>query len=536
MADRRSDLDALRSFAMALGIVVHASLAFYQAPWPVHDTRPSGLLPLLFLAIHGFRMPLFFLLSGYFTMLVYRRRGLGSLLRQRFARIAVPLMLAMATIGPLDGAVQRHAFRSYRPEPAIAEMLAGDADAVRRRFAAGADAEDRDAVFRRRMLSWAACSNHAPVVAAVIDAGADVNARGGLGDTTLHEAVAYGRDEAVAVLLGRGADPRIANRSGRTPLALTCLSPELIAAYLPLLGLPPLEPDEIARGRERIRAMLGDDAMTVGGPVDRVVLAYWRWLGSDRFRLRFGDRPFHLVDTNVFDHLWFLWFLCWLVAAFAVLALVNLLPTGRHRWWFVPLSLVPLVFMGQSMSGFFGPDTSLGLLPMPHLLLFYGCFFFLGAATFAAEGLETRLGARWPLLLPAAAVLFVAGLSTIGLRPVAVVLQPAYAWSLSVGLIGVFHRVFPHPSARIAWLADAAYWMYLAHVPLVLAGQVAVRDWPLPGELKFLLILVVVTAVLLVTYRWCVRPTFIGRILNGPRGRAAADSLPTARDRIHGPA
>jgi hypothetical protein len=59
--------------------------------------------------------------------------------------------------------------------------------------------------------------------------------------------------------------------------------------------------------------------------------------------------------------------------------------------------------------------------------------------------------------------------------------------------------------------------MYLAHVPLVLAAQLAVREWPLPGGIKFLLILVVVTAVLLVTYAWCVRPTIIGRILNGPR-------------------
>jgi len=53
MTERRSDLDALRSFAMALGIVVHATLSFYQAPWPVHDTRPSGLLSLAFLAIHA---------------------------------------------------------------------------------------------------------------------------------------------------------------------------------------------------------------------------------------------------------------------------------------------------------------------------------------------------------------------------------------------------------------------------------------------------------------------------------------------------
>jgi peptidoglycan/LPS O-acetylase OafA/YrhL len=517
MTERRSDLDALRSFAMALGIVVHASLSFSQAPWPVHDTRPSGLLPLVFLAVHGFRMPLFFLLSGYFTMLVYRRRGLGSLLKQRFARIAVPLALAMATIGPLDGALQRHAVRSIQPEPAIAEIIAGDADAVRRRFAAGADAEGRDSVFRRRMLLWAACTNHAEVVSAVVDAGADVNHRGELGDTAIHTAVSFGRDEAVAKLLERGADSRIANRSGRTPLAMTLLSPELAAEYTPLFGLPPLDADEIARGRGRIEKLLGDGEMTIAGPLDHAVLAYWRFLGSDRFRLRFGGKPFHLIDTNIFDHLWFLWFLCWLVAAFAALARTNLLPTGRHRFWLVPLSLVPQLFMGQSMSGAFGPDTSLGLLPQPHLLVYYGCFYFFGAATFAAEGMETRLGARWPLLLPAAAALYVVGLATIGVRPAAAVVQPAYAWAMSLGLIGLFHRFFPHPSARVAWLADAAYWMYLAHVPLVLAAQLAVREWPLPGGVKFLLILTAVTAVLLVSYAWCVRPTIIGRILNGPR-------------------
>ncbi len=517
MSERRNDLDALRSFAMTLGIAVHASLAFFLAPWPVHDSRPSGVLPLLLFAIHGFRMPLFFLLSGYFTMLVYQRRGLGSLLQQRFARIAVPLALAMATIGPLDALLKGYAIRSFRPDPVIAEMFAGDVAAVRGRFAAGDDPEGRDAVLRRRMLAWAADSNHAAVVAAVVDAGADVNARGPLGDTTLHEAVVFGRDEAVEVLLARGADPRIANRSGRTPLAMTLLSPELAAEYAPLLGLPPLAADDIARGRRRIREMLADVPMTTGGPLDRAVLAYWRFLGSDRFRIRLGAEPFNLWDTNIFDHLWFLWFLCWLVAAFAVLARVNLLPTGRHRWWLVPLSVVPQLFMGQSMSGFFGPDTTFGLLPQPHLLVFYGCFYFFGAATFASEGMQTRLGVRWPLLLPAAALLFAAGVATIGLRPAAAVLQPGYAWAMSLGLIGLFHRLFSRPSARIAWLADAAYWMYLAHVPLVIAAQLAVREWPLPGDVKFLLILAAVTAVLLVSYAWCVRPTIIGRILNGPR-------------------
>ena len=88
---------------------------------------------------------------------------------------------------------------------------------------------------------------------------------------------------------------------------------------------------------------------------------------------------------------------------------------------------------------------------------------------------------------------------------------------MSLALIGLCRRFFSHPSARVAWFADASCRMCLTHVPLVLAAQLAVRDWPLPGGIKFLSILVVVTAVLLVTYTWCIRSTIIGRILNGRR-------------------
>ena len=517
MPERRNDLDALRSFAMVLGIVVHASMAFFPLPWVVHDTRPSGILAVVFAAIHGFRMPLFFILSGYFTMLVHRRRGLGSLLRQRLARIAVPLIAALATIVPLDRAIERHAFRVARLEPGIAEILAGRADAVRPRLRAGETPANRDPIYRRTLLSWAVCSNDAATVDALLDAGADANARNSLGDTPLHEAAALGRDQSVAALLRRGGDPDAANRSGRTPRAMLIPSAELIAYLAPMIGLPVMEAADLARGRARASELLGDGPATVAGPFDEAVLDYWRFLASDRFRLRLGTTEFHAVDTNVFDHLWFLWFLCWLVAAFALLAVAGLLPSGRHRWWCIPLSCLPQAFMGQFMSGFSGPDTSFGLVPLPHLLLYYACFFFFGAATFAAEGIDTHLGRRWPMLLPLAAGLFAADIATIGLRPAAILVQTAFAWTTSLGLIGLFHRLVPRPSTPAAWLADAAYWMYLVHVPLVLTAQLAIRDWPLAGDLKFLLILAAVTVVLLVSYRWVVRPTILGRILNGPR-------------------
>ena len=97
---RRYDLDALRAVAMLLGIVLHAGLSFTLFPWPVQDTQQSGFFWLLFAATHGFRMPVFFVLSGFFTAMLWRGRGLKSLLSHRFRRVLLPLLLGLVTIVP----------------------------------------------------------------------------------------------------------------------------------------------------------------------------------------------------------------------------------------------------------------------------------------------------------------------------------------------------------------------------------------------------------------------------------------------------
>ena len=520
MTQRRTDLDALRGFAMLLGIALHASLAFFAFPWPVHDTRRSDLLPLFFAAVHGFRMPLFFLLSGSFTMLVYRRRGLESLLRQRIARIALPLVIAVATIVPLDSALKGFAERAIPPEPAVAEILSGDEAAVRRRLAMPGAVERRDAFYGRTPLAWATLHGDPAIVAAVLDAGGDVNERDGSGNTALHAVAYFGHAAAGRLLVERGADPRARNVVGRMPAAVMNLPADVAVEMAPLVGLGRLWVDDILEGRERLRTVLpaGQTAEgTEGGLLDRLTLAWSRMTSSDRLRVRFGSCSVHLLQTNVFDHLWFLWFLCWLVAIFAVLAVTGLLPSGRRRWWLVAASCLPQAVMGMTLAGSFGPDTSLGVLPKPHLLGFYACFFFFGVATCAAEGLDTRFGSRWTILLPVATVLLAAGIMTMNDRLLATVLQPAYAWTMSLGMIGLFCRLFPHPRPAVSWLADASYWMYLVHVPLVMLAQLLVREWPLPPGVKFLLILGLVTPLLLASYRWCVRFTVIGSLLNGPR-------------------
>ena len=505
---------------MLLGVALHASLSFIPFPWPVHDTQRSNLLPLVLVAVHGFRMPLFFLLSGYFTMLVYSRRGLASLLEQRFQRIFLPLVIATATIVPLDKAIEDFALRTIPPEPAIAEILAGDEAAVRRRLAEPGAVDREDAFCRLSPIAWATMHGNPAVLVAVLDAGGDANETDRSGNTPLHVAAYFGRDAAARVLIDRGADPLAANVVGRLPAAVLALPADLTSEFAPLIGLERIGIDKVLAGRRQLRDMLPtgpNPQATLGGPLDRAALAWSAALSSESSRLRLGPWSLHLVQTNIFHHLWFLWSLCWLVAAFAVLAVTGLLPTGRSRWWLVAASCLPQALMGVSISLGHGPDTSFGLLPRPHVLAFYACFYFFGVATFAAEGLDTRLGRRWKLLLPAAVLLLVASLATMNDRLLATVLQPAYAWTMSLGLVGLFCRFFSRPSATLSWLADASYWMYIVHVPLVMLAQLVVRPWPLPADAKFLLIMAMVTPLLLLSYQFGVRHTAIGRLLNGPR-------------------
>src|SRR4051812_48978941 len=84
---RRSDLDALRAGAMLLGIVLHASLSFFPMAWLVTDSRTDSAFGVVFSAIHGFRMPLFFVMCGFFSAMLLHKRGRGALVKHRFQRV-----------------------------------------------------------------------------------------------------------------------------------------------------------------------------------------------------------------------------------------------------------------------------------------------------------------------------------------------------------------------------------------------------------------------------------------------------------------
>jgi ABC-type multidrug transport system ATPase subunit/peptidoglycan/LPS O-acetylase OafA/YrhL len=106
-------------------------------------------------------------------------------------------------------------------------------------------------------------------------------------------------------------------------------------------------------------------------------------------------------------------------------------------------------------------------------------------------------------------------------------------WAWVFGLTGAALRFLSNYSPVRRYVADASYWIYLAHLPVVAALAVWVGHWPLHWGIKYPFILVVSFAVLFLSYHFLVRPTFIGQLLNGrkyPRKAAApaAESRPTA--------
>ncbi|MFZ6658360.1 acyltransferase family protein [Undibacterium sp. TJN19] len=101
ISERLHGLDALRAGALLLGILLHATMSFLPGAsyfWVVSDKQYSVFLGPVFFFIHVFRMPLFFMLAGFFAHLAVEKKGVRAFLHNRLRRIAVPLLIAWPLI------------------------------------------------------------------------------------------------------------------------------------------------------------------------------------------------------------------------------------------------------------------------------------------------------------------------------------------------------------------------------------------------------------------------------------------------------
>jgi glucan biosynthesis protein C len=93
--DRIHGLDALRAIMMLLGLVLHSAVTYspkdYGAAWPLKDPlNTSTLFDILADFIHVFRMPLFFVIAGFFGALLFYDRSPRRMVVNRLQRVVLP--------------------------------------------------------------------------------------------------------------------------------------------------------------------------------------------------------------------------------------------------------------------------------------------------------------------------------------------------------------------------------------------------------------------------------------------------------------
>ena len=108
MMSRFHNLDFLRAFAMMMGLVIHAPILFTM-PDVARDFQIENMPALeswgwlVMGFISNWRMPLFFLLSGFFAVLVIEKKGTPHFIKDRIIRIGITCLLFSAFYDIIDG-------------------------------------------------------------------------------------------------------------------------------------------------------------------------------------------------------------------------------------------------------------------------------------------------------------------------------------------------------------------------------------------------------------------------------------------------
>ena len=242
-------------------------------------------------------------------------------------------------------------------------------------------------------------------------------------------------------------------------------------------------------------------------------------------------------------HLWFLYYLLLITAIVVVLrTLISLMPgfytsatnradrmvawvaQSRFSWLAVSIPTAACLWY-MNAWGMDTPDKS--LVPDVPVLLVYCGFFSFGWLLHRQKGLIERFsritwGGIALCIVSIALSLVLSSFQSDRGHPEWNLIRAGFAisyavmmWSLVALSIGLFKRFFDKPSRLVQYIADASYWLYLIHLPIVVWLQIAFAELPFHWSLKLMMISLLTMGISLVLYDLIVRSTVIGKTLSG---------------------
>lgn len=277
----------------------------------------------------------------------------------------------------------------------------------------------------------------------------------------------------------------------------------------------------------------------VVGMLTVVPLANFFVIGAAALAPRKGSLPpkRELDLANVFSltprHLWFIAYLLMisLVAIGLWLAIQRAprLGAGINRafgqlmrsWWAVPvLASISALILITKTGWVAGGSASNSLIPAPTLFAYYGFFFLFGwllsgqgeLVNGLKRGAWLRLGAALLIAVPAFALFydngdFTGNVGTPGvlaeideLRLYGLFTVGIVCWLTLFGIWGVLARYVRRESRVLRYLSDASFWIYLVHIPFLVALQSSLSTTDLAVPVRWSLAVTGTLALAIGTY------------------------------------
>lgn len=250
------------------------------------------------------------------------------------------------------------------------------------------------------------------------------------------------------------------------------------------------------------------------------------------------------------SHLWFLYYLSLITGTTVILGLLlKIVPELTKRItktfnWIIKRPLVRiiffsgLIFLTLTILGTSMVNASVSLIPERNTFVYFLIFYLIGWILFKSkQHLKTFIIYDWICTLSAIMLTTAQGLiiQIYELKPnsnsgILILFSSVVVCLFLFGITGLFIRYGSNHSAKMRYISDSSYWVYLIHLPLTAIIPAFIWDFPFPAFLKFLIVLSSTTIICFTSYHYFVRNTFIGKFLNGRKYARKTAKKPVANN------